>query len=95
MEGQPEVGQVDAVDGVGRPWRIEEDVARGDVAVDEPELVGGVEGLGGLLDDCDGAAEVERAIPANEVGERCTPLHRDKQPPIDLAGAVDRDDVGG
>ena len=73
---------------------VEQNVGRFDVAVDEPVRVGLVEGACELLDDGDGPIGGERPG-GDEIGEvpAVDVAHVDVQLTVDLAVAVDRDDV--
>jgi hypothetical protein len=74
----------------------EQDVARLDVAVDEPGAVRRVEGGGRLGDDARGAARFERTVLADEGTQvRAGDVaHRDEGDAVLLARVVDGDDVG-
>ena len=85
---EAEVGQVGVLVGHHHVGRL-------DVAVDEPALVGGVEGVAELGDDPRRAARLEPARGlqlAAEVGP-LDEAHRDEQLAVGVAGLVDRDDV--
>jgi hypothetical protein len=89
VEGDPEVRDVGLARG------IEDDVRGLDVAVDEPEAVGVVEGEGDLQRELEGLGLGQgsfRLDPAREV-LAADELHRDVEEPFRLADIVDRDDV--
>jgi hypothetical protein len=73
----------------------DQDVARLDVAVDEPSRVSGVERVRHLTHDRRGASRLERTVLSEEVPQ-IGPLHvahRDVEDTAHLARLVDRDDV--
>jgi hypothetical protein len=75
--------------------RIDQDVARLDVAVDETAGVRRVERRGDLRNQADRARRLEAAVAA-EHRAKIAPLdeaHRDVDVPIGLAGRIDRDHV--
>ena len=89
--GQPEVDQVDEV-AVG-----DQDVGRLDVTVDQTGVVGGVQRRGHLLDHRDGEAPGPSGLSVSrqhrpEVATLDEP-HVQVEPAVDLAVAVDGDDV--
>jgi hypothetical protein len=74
---------------------LDQDVRRLDVAVDQPERVGGVERRGDLAARVDRPVGPQAALLAQHGGEvrALDVLHREVEQPVDLAGVVDRDDV--
>jgi hypothetical protein len=86
---ETEVGEVDLT-GVG-----DHDVRGLDVAVDEPSVVCGVQRVGDVADDLDGALDGERP----EIGQQLVevaavdPQHRQVEVAVVLAGLVDRHDA--
>ena len=78
MAGEPEVADVGVLAVLGRG---DEDVAGLHVAVDEPGLVGGVEGSGGLRDEVDRPFGVEPAVLAQDLAQigALDELHRQVQ----------------
>ena len=87
---QAEVGQIDVL------VLVEEHVRRLDVPVHEPARVRGVERGRDLGADRDGALRLEAPLALQQRLE-LAPLdvaHGDVQLAVDLAGVVDRDDVG-
>jgi hypothetical protein len=73
----------------------DEDVARLDVAVHHPVGVGGVERLGDLGDEVDGALRRHRATLGDQGPEirSVDKAHVDEQPVVDFAVVVDWDDM--
>src|SRR6185437_4107697 len=91
---QPEVGEIRVLDTVDRRARLEQDVARADVAVDEAVQMRRVESVGDLPDEPEGVVELEPVVSTEQRGERAADvLHRDEAAASVLALAVDRDDV--
>ena len=78
------------------PFDADEDVGRLDVAVDEPGLVGEVQGGGDLAGDLGGLLGRDVAVGAQDVGQRAAvdELHGDEVRAGVLAPVVDADDVG-
>ncbi len=91
--GEAEVRQVAML---ASPVAIEQDVARLDVAMDEPAPVGGVERVGDLLEDGNGPSRIQRALAAQKLLQvpARDEAHHDEQPGVLLARLVDRDHVG-
>ena len=88
--GQAEVGQVDVL------VRVEQDVARLDVAVDQPARVGGVERTGDAADDPHRPLGRQRTLARDQL-QQIGPVdvaHRQVQRALELARLVHRDDVG-
>ncbi len=88
--GDAEVGHLDL------PAGRDQDVARLDVAVDHPALMGEAERGGHVGRDLGGAIGQDRALAADDLSERATldVLHDDEVRAVLLAPVVDRDDVG-
>ena len=95
--GQPGVFQRagDAeIDEVGEVVLVEQDVGRFDVAVDQPDLVGGMQRLGDLLDDAHRPRRRQRAVGEHACRSRPSISRMSHvQSAVDLAVVVDRDDV--
>jgi hypothetical protein len=92
VPGQTEVAQV----GVLARFRLlHEDVARLDVAVDEPECVGRVEGTRDLTDEIDGAVGAQRSLALEDLAqvEPVHEAHDEVEHLVLLAGGERRDDV--
>ena len=90
--GEPEVGEVGVLPAA---LLVDQDVRRLHVPVDEPLCMRGVERVGDLRGDRDGARGCERAL-APEQRLEVDPVHvahRDEQAAVCLAGLVDRNDV--
>lgn len=97
--GQPRVigGASDAeINQISEVAVVEQDVGWLDVAVDQPDVMGGMQGFGDLVDDADRAGGFQRAVGEHrgQVAALDQP-HAHEEPAVDLAVVVDRDDVGG
>ena len=75
---------------------MDEDIARLDVAVDQPASVDGVERVGDLGHEVHRPRRIERSLPAHQRGQLLAvdDAHRDEQLAPGLAGLVDRQHVG-
>jgi hypothetical protein len=87
---QAEIGQIDVL------VLVEQRVRRLDVPMDETTSVGGVERGGDLAADRNGPVWLQRPLLLQQCPEPPTfdQPHREEELPVDLAGVVDRDDVG-
>jgi hypothetical protein len=87
---QPEVGEVDVL------RSVEQSVRRLDVSMDKAACVRSVEGVGELGDERERAPRLERPLALEKLLEvrAFDEAHGDVELPVNLAGGVDRDDVG-
>jgi hypothetical protein len=92
--GQPEVGQIDVGDGA--VLHGQQDVARLDVAVDQPAGVGGVQRARDLPGDRQGLLGCQRSVFGQQRGQvdAVDVAHGDPQHPVGLASVIDRQHVG-
>ena len=75
--------------------RRQQNVGRLHIPVNQPCVVGGVQGGGHRRQNRQRAFRVECAVLAQRLGEVAAPhlTHRDLEAPVRLAGLVDRDDI--